>query len=169
MKFIRSVLLADEKIVYFTKPHWIIFSAPVILFICTFLLLVLGPHIPSLQMRLLPWPIYQLCAAVVGLVGLWWAANALIVFYTSEFAVTNKRIIMKTGLIRRDTSELFLDKIEAVNVDQTILGRLLDYGTLILIGTGGSRDVYYTVPNPFQFRRMSQTQVDAERKTQHHL
>lgn len=58
---------------------------------------------------------------------------------TSEFAVTNKRVVMKFGFIRRSSLEVLLTKIEGVSVDQGILGRILDYGTIVVGGTGGSR------------------------------
>ena len=67
---------------------------------------------------------------------------------------------MKTGLIQRYSLELFLDKIEAIYVDQTILGRLLNYGVIIVVGTGGSKDLFTNVPNPLEFRRMVQQQID---------
>jgi len=64
---------------------------------------------------------------------------------SSEFAITNKRVIIKVGLISRKTLEMNLSKIESVNVDQSILGRILRYGTLTVIGTGGTRETFTTI------------------------
>ena len=75
---------------------------------------------------------------------------------TSEFAVTNKRVIIKVGLISRRTLEMNLSKIESVNVNQTIIGRLIGFGTIVVIGTGGTKEPFERISNPMQFRRSFQ-------------
>lgn len=82
----------------------------------------------------------------------------LIDYWTSEFAVTNKRVIMKMGWISRRVLELNLHKIESVNVDQSLLGRLLGYGTITVIGTGGSRETFNRIAHPLAFRKAFQEQ-----------
>lgn len=76
--------------------------------------------------------------------------------YTDEFAVTNRRVIVKTGLISRKTLEMNLSKIESVNVDQSIFGRLLGYGTITIIGTGGTRESFPNISEPILFRKKFQ-------------
>jgi len=80
----------------------------------------------------------------------------IIAYTTSEFAITNKRIIMKVGLIRRRTLEMNLQKIETVNINQGILGRILGYGTVTIIGTGGTRESFPRIANPLEFRKRFQ-------------
>jgi len=75
---------------------------------------------------------------------------------TSEFAITNKRVVIKTGLISRRTLEMNLPKIESVNVDQSILGRILGYGTIMVIGTGGTRESFAGIADPLTFRKKFQ-------------
>jgi len=75
---------------------------------------------------------------------------------TSEFAITTKRIIIKVGLISRRTLEMNLNKIESVNVDQSILGRILNYGSITVIGTGGTHEAFYNIASPMQFRKAFQ-------------
>ena len=82
--------------------------------------------------------------------------SPIIKMLTSEFAITNKRIIIKVGLISRRTVEMNLNKIESVNVDQGILGRILGYGTIVVIGTGGTREPFATISNPIGFRKKFQ-------------
>jgi uncharacterized membrane protein YdbT with pleckstrin-like domain len=72
--------------------------------------------------------------------------------WTSEFAVTNRRVLIKVGLISRRTVELNLTKVESVAVDQGILGRILGYGTIIVIGTGGTRERFENISAPLAFR-----------------
>jgi len=76
--------------------------------------------------------------------------------WSDEFVVTNKRLICKTGLISRKTLEMNLNKIETVNVDQSILGRLLGYGTITIIGTGGTREAFEDIAAPVEFRKRFQ-------------
>jgi uncharacterized membrane protein YdbT with pleckstrin-like domain len=75
---------------------------------------------------------------------------------TSEFAITNKRIIIKTGLISRRTLEMNIAKVESVNVDQGILGRILGYGVVTVIGTGGTRETFQSIADPLAFRKAFQ-------------
>lgn len=77
----------------------------------------------------------------------------LIQQYTDEFVVTNKRVIIKKGLISIWTLEMNLQKIETVNVEQSILGRLLGYGSLTLIGTGGTKERFHCINDPISFRK----------------
>lgn len=76
--------------------------------------------------------------------------------YTDEFAITNKRVIIKTGLISRKTFEMNHSKIESVNVDQSILGRILGYGTIRIVGSGGTKEVFPNISKPLQFRKKFQ-------------
>jgi uncharacterized membrane protein YdbT with pleckstrin-like domain len=84
-----------------------------------------------------------------------WIAS-IIRMISSEFAITDKRIIIKVGLISRRTLEMNLNKIESVNVNQGILGRILGYGTIVVIGTGGTREPFASISNPIEFRRRFQ-------------
>ena len=76
--------------------------------------------------------------------------------YSDEFAITNRRVIIKTGLISRKTFEMNLSKIESVNVDQSILGRILGYGTIGIVGTGGTREIFSKISHPLEFRKKFQ-------------
>ena len=80
----------------------------------------------------------------------------LIAMSTSEFAITNKRVIIKVGLVSRRTIEMNLAKIESVNVSQGVLGRMLGYGTIVIIGTGGTKEPFATVADPLAFRKKFQ-------------
>jgi uncharacterized membrane protein YdbT with pleckstrin-like domain len=71
----------------------------------------------------------------------------------SEFAITSKRVIIKTGIINIDTFEMNLSKVETINVNQSILGRLLGYGDITIIGTGGSTKKFDNISNPMEFRK----------------
>jgi len=76
--------------------------------------------------------------------------------YTDEFAITNKRVIIKTGLISRKTFEMNHSKIESVNVEQSILGRILGYGTIRIVGSGGTKEEFPNIRKPIEFRKKFQ-------------
>lgn len=76
--------------------------------------------------------------------------------YTDEFAITNRRVIIKTGLISRNTFEMNLSKIESVNVDQGVIGRILGYGTIRIVGSGGTKETFPNILNPLDFRKKFQ-------------
>ena len=148
MNYIDKILLSDEKLIYRSHPHWIIFFRPVIsllLAICAFY-----------------WGLI-LMADLAGLITLLSCLSALMVYYTSECGITNQRVIIKLGFIRRYSFENALNRIEAVEVEQSILGRLLDYGTIRIRGVGGSAELFPAVPNPLLFRHKVQTQIERQR------
>jgi len=76
--------------------------------------------------------------------------------YSDEFVITNKRVIVKKGLIRRKTFEMNHTKIESINVDQSVLGRILGYGTLRIVGSGGTKEVVSNIHKPLEFRKKFQ-------------
>lgn len=76
--------------------------------------------------------------------------------WSDEFVVTNKRIIIKTGIISRKTFEMNLNKIETVNVDQSIMGRMFGYGTITVVGTGGTKEEFPDIAKPTEFRKRFQ-------------
>jgi uncharacterized membrane protein YdbT with pleckstrin-like domain len=76
--------------------------------------------------------------------------------WSDEFAITNRRVIVKTGLISRKTLEMNISKIESVNVDQSIMGRILGYGTIQIIGTGGTKESFAKIRRPLEFRKKFQ-------------
>jgi uncharacterized membrane protein YdbT with pleckstrin-like domain len=76
--------------------------------------------------------------------------------WTSEYAVTNKRIIIKVGLISRRTVEMNVQKIESILVNQSVFGRILGYGDISVVGTGGTRETFSDISNPTEFRKKFQ-------------
>jgi uncharacterized membrane protein YdbT with pleckstrin-like domain len=95
----------------------------------------------------------------VALIGFAFLADAWVTRRTTEMVVTNIRVFLKTGWLSRKTIELNLGKVETVSVDQGILGRLLGYGTITVVGTGGTHERFKWVTAPLDFRRAIQAQV----------
>jgi uncharacterized membrane protein YdbT with pleckstrin-like domain len=87
--------------------------------------------------------------------------KAMILRYSAEFAVTDKRVLLKQGIFSSKSLEIVLAKVESIYVEQGVFGRILDYGSLVVIGTGGTRDVYSGMASPMAFRRAIQEQIAA--------
>ena len=149
MSYVTRVLQPGESVVYATKLHWLIYiRAIVLLMICVILLgaAITVADNPNFSLAL------EIAAGISALLALSAAIGAFIRRATTELAVTDHRVIYKAGLLRRHTLEMNRDKVESVTVDQTILGRLLGYGTVIVRGTGSSLEPIRNIGNPLTFR-----------------
>jgi uncharacterized membrane protein YdbT with pleckstrin-like domain len=78
----------------------------------------------------------------------------------TEMAVTNRRVVIKTGLASRKTIEMLLNKVESIEVSETAFGRMLGYGTIVVIGTGGTPEPFHNMANPLEFRSQVQQQIE---------
>ena len=143
MGYIESNLLPGEQVVYKAHLHRIIFVKSLLVIAVGLLLLALEPRV----------------GGVVVLVGLILALPAFIRYKTSEFGITTKRVVIKVGFIQRRTVELLLRQIEAISVDQSLMGRMMSFGTITISGTGGVREVFTDVAAPLDFRHQIQSQT----------
>src|SRR5262249_8296494 len=88
--------------------------------------------------------------------------GAIVKRQSSDFAVTNKRVLMKVGVFTTRSTELFLNKIEAIAVHQSLAGRMLGYGDIVITGSGGTHEEFHDIQAPLAFRRAVQTVTDAQ-------
>jgi uncharacterized membrane protein YdbT with pleckstrin-like domain len=138
-------LLPNERVIYKTRLHWILFARPALVMLGGIAFAVAVGAVTQLE-----WLWYG--SLIVMVAGLGWGAMRAVELLTSEFAVTTTRLIFKVGLIGRYTTELLLGKVESIGVQQTLAGRLLNYGDLVVTGTGGVREVFPRVHDPIEFR-----------------
>lgn len=147
MGYIENNLLPDEQIIYKTKLHNIIFLRP-------FIFLLIGILLFSTDIVGIPIGTFIILFLFIPML-----INAFIVKATSEFIVTNKRIVIKVGWISRRVLELFNSKIEGVGVNQGILGRAFNFGTIFISGTGTSKQHFKNIVNPLEFRKQVHNQI----------
>ena len=102
---------------------------------------------------LLPLILLGLATVWLAGIGLIFFALAAISYFTTELAITNKRVIAKVGLISRKTIELNLQKIESIQVDQSILGRVFNFGSIVVAGAGNPQAPVRGISSPMKFRR----------------
>ena len=144
-QYVESTLLKDEKVVFETRLHPIIFLPGA-------LIISGAPLVLDADRNLVAG------AVVVALTGALFLLSAFILRATSEFAVSNKRVIIKTGWLSRRTIEMNLSKVESVDVSQGILGRIFGYGRIVVVGTGATREPFSDIASPMEFRRAIQSQ-----------
>jgi uncharacterized membrane protein YdbT with pleckstrin-like domain len=158
MGYVDRNLITDETVAYRARLHWILFVKPFL--IAIFVLGIAGvafyatdlAKTLSTQSIALIWIAVLVIAAIPILM-------TLLSWKSAECAVTNKRVILKTGFVQSKTAEMFLNKIESVGVDQSIVGRILGFGTIVIRGTGGSLEPFHRVSNPLRFRNQIQEQI----------
>lgn len=162
MRYLSNTLLAGEKIVFNTRPHWVVYGPCFLAVFITLLFWDQSAKLASLNFIIAGKPLFEWAYMGLILAAIYLALQGWVRYISSEYGVTNKRVIMKTGLVQRNAFDTFLVRIEGIKVDQSILGRILNYGTILVVGTGGTQDAFYAVPNPLHFRRIVQEQMDRE-------
>ncbi|WP_024509500.1 PH domain-containing protein [Bradyrhizobium sp. ARR65] len=147
-RYVDQILQPGETVLYSTNAHWIFYLPAIIAWIVVLALLIAWRSATADWLVLLS----LVTAAVVALVALYWTFRAWFHRFTTETDVTDRRVVHKTGFIRRRTFEIALDKIESVDVNQSILGRIFNYGDVTIMGVGEGRETIRTIASPLAFR-----------------
>lgn len=151
MSYIDRHLLFDEQIVYRTHLHWVIFLLPVSFTIFAFLF----AQYAAFDLEIIDYGAYIIAACF------WISAYAR--YLSCEFVVTNQRIMMKLGLVQVNLAETLLQRVEGIQVQQSIFGRLLGYGTVIITGVGGGKEIFHQITSPMELRRMIQERLSSSK------
>ncbi len=137
MGYIESSLLPGESVIARARLHRIIFFKAIVVALAGLAAFYVEP----------------IAGGAILALAVLLAVPPLITYSSSEFGVTTKRIVIKVGVIRRRTLELLLRQVEAISVEQSIMGRMLNYGTITLTGTGGVKEAFSNIARPLEFRR----------------
>ena len=145
MSYVQTVIKPDERILTTGHMHWIVYAKGTAVLVLALIVLLLpaGDSFSTL-VRIVGWLL-----VAIGLVLLF---QAWFLKWTTEIAVTNLRVIQKRGFIRRITGEMNMDKVESVLVDQTLFGRLFDYGSIVVRGTGSGIEGLHFIAKPIELR-----------------
>lgn len=148
--YVGSNLLAGERILHAATMHWFIYVPGGALLAAAIYFTITGRQDGTIMIGVFAFPI-----------GIILLLKALIQQSTTELAVTTKRVVAKVGLIRRNTIELNHSKVESLSVDQSILGRVFGFGTIVISGTGGGKTPIPNIDSPLQFRREAMQAIDS--------
>ncbi|HEX4003148.1 MAG TPA: PH domain-containing protein [Candidatus Acidoferrales bacterium] len=152
MSYVEKNLVAGETLVYRTGIHWSVLFWPVVVAV-----LIGGAGIASFVLRrdlLILGAVLLLVAAIVLI-------SAIVRRNATEIGVTNRRVIIKMGLLSRRSLEIMLPKVESIAINEPAMGRILGYGTVVIHGTGGTPEPFAKIAHPSEFRREVQQQMDA--------
>jgi uncharacterized membrane protein YdbT with pleckstrin-like domain len=147
-RYIDEILQPGENVLYSTNAHWVFYLPAIAAWIVAVILFILS-RATTIEGVIL------LClsaSAVVANVALYWTAKAWFHRLTTETDVTDRRVVHKTGFVKRRTFEIALDKIESVDVNQSIMGRILNYGDVTILGVGEGKETISTIAAPLSFR-----------------
>jgi uncharacterized membrane protein YdbT with pleckstrin-like domain len=145
MKYIDEVLQPGERIVFSCTLSWAIYLPGVVLWVVALALLAAAGGAAS-------GGVWLVSALVVGLCAAYSSLRAWFRRWTTEIDVTDRRVVYKRGFIRRHTVEMNMDKVESVDVDQSMLGRIFDYGDIVIRGTGAGLEPLRGIDSPLAFR-----------------
>jgi uncharacterized membrane protein YdbT with pleckstrin-like domain len=148
--YARATLAPNETPYFKTSLHWIVFVRFGFLALLLFLVVAMpfAIGVQALTASQLGWFVLPLPAFIM--------VPPALAYAGSELVVTDRRVLIKTGIIRRRTLEMFIAKVESIAVDQGFFGRTLDYGTVSIRGTGGSQEPFEAIAHPIQFRNWVQ-------------
>src|SRR5476649_2758554 len=149
MSYVRSVLQPNEKILIIGKLHWILY-VPALLALLVVITLAVAKY-KFEDGRTLHY-LFLVAITLFGGITVVCLVRAWFVRWITEFAVTDRRVIYKRGFISRHTVEMNMDKIESVDVDQSLLGRLFNYGTIHVLGTGQGIESLRRIGAPLELR-----------------
>ena len=168
MGYVDRNLVPGETLLYRTRHHWLVLMGP---FFGGLLLLVPGialmaEAIATRDSAGLVVGSATISPKVMVVSGVVLVAAAIIVFSygvakrnATEMAVTNRRVLIKTGMTSRRTLDLMLSRVESIGVEETAAGRMLGYGSVVVRGTGGTPEPFLMIAHPQEFRRAVQEQI----------
>ena len=145
-RYIDEILQPGEKVLYSTNAHWIFYLPAIAGWIVTLALVAAAGAFPPMALVGLP------AAAVIAVVAMYFTIKGWFHRLSTETDVTDRRVVHKTGFINRRTFEMSLDKIESVDVNQSITGRILNYGDVTILGVGEGKQKIATIASPLAFR-----------------
>jgi uncharacterized membrane protein YdbT with pleckstrin-like domain len=160
VSYIENNLVPGEIVLYKTRLHWIVLIWTLVAGVCLGsigLAFVVGGHEASPKSgsyagMIIVGLLFLVSAAVLIGVG-------LIRKNSTEVAVSNKRVLIKTGVFARKSIEVLLSKVESIGVNESVFGRMLGYGSVVVRGTGGTFETFSRIAHPNEFRRQVQQQI----------
>jgi uncharacterized membrane protein YdbT with pleckstrin-like domain len=152
VSYVEKNLLPGETVDYRAHLHPIVFLHPSFFALIGIGFVAYGLFNEEFSFFWILGAVFLLYAAGVGI-------ERAVHYLSSEFAITNKRVVIKVGFVHRKTLEMVLTKVETIRVSQSILGRVLNYGTIVVTGTGGTNEPFASIANPLEFRRQVQART----------
>jgi uncharacterized membrane protein YdbT with pleckstrin-like domain len=158
MSYVKKDLIQGEKLIYETGLHWSVLVWSVIIAV----IVAAGGVVCLLQKD----TNFLYAGAALLVVAFVIVGVAMFKRSAVEMAVTNRRVIIKTGIASRRSLEIMLAKVESIRIEESAMGRMFGYGTLMIHGTGGTPEPFRRIAHPSEFRRQVQQQVATQQSPQ---
>jgi uncharacterized membrane protein YdbT with pleckstrin-like domain len=151
MSYVDKILQPGETVRHTAYIHWFVYLPALVFAAAAIAVVVLvAMNIGDIATS---WrELTLVAAAILGTIALYMLLRAWVARFSTELVATDRRVIYKRGLVRRYTTEMGLEKVESVLVDQSILGRVFNYGTITIRGTGGGIEPLANIDDPISFR-----------------
>jgi uncharacterized membrane protein YdbT with pleckstrin-like domain len=162
MSYVEKHLIEGETVVYKTRLHWIVLVVPVLLGLLIGLpgLALLARFSAGASSNSVTSESMMVGGAILIVFALVCIALGILSRNATEMTVTNKRVVAKVGVFARRTIEMLLSRVESIGVEETLMGRLLGYGKVIVRGTGGTPESFDKIAHPLDFRTQVQQQIE---------
>jgi uncharacterized membrane protein YdbT with pleckstrin-like domain len=172
MSYVERSLVPGETLLYETRHHWMVLIGPLLMALL-FVAVAVGLLVEAVEAKNGSGVVAGASAETVH--GMDFVAIALVaasigtLVYgaakrnATEMAVTDRRVLIKTGIGNRRTLDLMLSRVESIGVEETFFGRMLGYGSVVVHGTGGTPESFVMIAHPQEFRRSVQQQIGAPR------
>ncbi len=147
-RYIEEILQPGEKVLYSTTIHWIVYAPAIVAWVVAVAFFALQRGAVTEGLNIL----WLTLSAVSALIALFWSLRAWFQRWTNETDVTSFRVVHKEGFVQRRTFEMNLDKVESVDVVQSIPGRIFGYGNVEIRGVGEGGEKIERIASPLQFR-----------------
>ena len=141
--------MTDQNVVYVARLHWLLFFWPIVMGCLT---LFLGIQFVQLKEIALIFLVFSFV----------WGGVNWVIFHFSSLTIEKKRVIFRTGLLVRKTTDIPYTKIESIDIRQSIIGSIMQYGALMITGTGGTKHFINFVAKPLTCRRYMEQLMHAE-------
>lgn len=168
MTIIDRNLMPDEKVIFRTKKHPIVFLVPCIFLLCSMIFCLDLPFVNTINhaidnftMTTFLHDIHRMPALIFLLLAIYSGITPYLLYATSDYVVTNKRVVMRHGFFSRYVSDTRLTSISHVTMDQGPLGQMLNYGNITINGFGGNRDYFTQIASPNEFQKNVNVQLSS--------
>lgn len=146
MSYINKHLMSGETVVYQTKLNWSEYLKGITIIVIGIIIAKISDSSGSF-------------GGVVVLLGLFLLCKSYLKMRSSEFSVTDKRVLIKVGILKTQSLETMLTKVEGIHVEQGLVDKMFNCGTIVVKGTGGTNNKFAGIDNPFEFRNAVNEQI----------
>ncbi|GHT69005.1 hypothetical protein FACS1894110_17680 [Spirochaetia bacterium] len=163
----KKNLQKGEKAIYYPELHWMFLVKPGLCLVAAIALLITREIIASYVGSFgfdIGNTLYKIAFIIIFILALLYMIRKVVEFYLVQYSITNKRLILKKGILTSTLVDMPIEKVESIICVQSLLGAIFNYGTILVSGVGGRLPRYSTVRRPYKVRKVINDIIDKNRK-----